>query len=275
MMTDEALFRGFGLDYHYLHFMEAIASCGSIEGKRVFEIGGCLPREIVIDHYKAAKWIGIDLPEYWKESGDQNPSARVQNNRMPLRDYSSIAEIDHLCLEGDVSRLPPSFNAQFDFVFSTSALEHVSDIRGTLSSAARILKSGGKFYAVAMQLWLSSTGHHLPTILKDGKPFELEAPLIPPWAHLYLSPEELQENLSTRLPGDVVQQIIYFTYLSPHINRAMPDDYERAFMAADFSGRCAVRIYEAPAPQDIQAKLETRYGTRRFDQWGIRLIGEK
>lgn len=271
----ETLFRSFGLDYHCLHLKEAIARCGSFEGKRVFEIGGCLPREIVIDHYKAAQWIGIDLPDYWKESGDPNPSARVRVKRMPLRDFSTIAEIDHLCLEGDIARLPPSYDSQFDFVFSTSALEHVSDIRRTLSSAARILRSGGKFFAVAMRLWLSSTGHHLPTILKDGKPFELEEPPIPPWAHLYMSPEELQESLSSRLPDDVVQQMIYFTFLSPQINRAMPEDYERAFMAAGFSGRSVVRIYEAPTPQDIQANLETRYGARRFDQWGIQLVGEK
>jgi SAM-dependent methyltransferase len=195
--------------------------------------------------------------------------------RKPLRGSTWQEETDHLCLLGDVTRLPASFGGRFDLVFSTSAFEHICDLPAAMSVAARALKSGGHFFAVAMRLWLSSTGHHLPPVYHDGKRVDVGSDILLPWMHLYLTPEEMEERLAGRLPNDVVQQIVHHIYLSAHINRAMPEEYERAFMAADFSGRTIHRIYEAPTPPDIQERLEGLFGPGRFDQWGVRIIGEK
>lgn len=269
------LFLRYGLDYHYLHLNDAIDACGPITDKRVFEIGGCLPREIVIGHFHAASWIGIDLPDYWRESGDLNPSSNVKVTRKPLNEAKWPEAEDHYCLQGDVVNLPPSFDGQFDLVFSTSAFEHISDIAAAMSAAARILKPGGRFFAIAFCLWLSSKGHHLPPLYHQGKPFPLEDGILLPWMHLYMTPEEMQERLLRQLPVEVVDQIIHHVYLSSHINRALPEEYEFAFMKADFKGRTVRRIYETPPSCEIQEMLERNYGERRFDQFGVCLIGEK
>lgn len=44
------LFDKYKLSYHFHHLEKAIELCGDIKGKSCFEIGGCLPEEIVIGH---------------------------------------------------------------------------------------------------------------------------------------------------------------------------------------------------------------------------------
>ncbi|TAN53294.1 MAG: class I SAM-dependent methyltransferase, partial [Rhodospirillales bacterium] len=185
-----ALFKDFGLDYHFEHLSLAIEMFGPLKGKRVLEIGGCLPREIVIDRLEAGEWIGTDLPGYWDESGDDNPSRRIGMNRKPLQGFNPGA-VDHVCLEGDVLELDSSLDGRFDLVFSVSAFEHIADIPATLSVASRALKEGGGLFATALPIWPSEKGHHLPPISDGGKEVSFSMLQVPPWPHLTLRPNEL------------------------------------------------------------------------------------
>ncbi|MBF0166565.1 MAG: methyltransferase domain-containing protein [Alphaproteobacteria bacterium] len=267
-MTLIEKFQAFGLSYHYDHLTTAISHCGPLTGKRVFEIGGCLPREIVCDELGASMWLGIDHSDYWEISGDDNPSNRIGVPRAPL-DGFYFGDAEHICLDGDILNLPASFMQAFDFVFSTSALEHVADLKGTLQIAANLLKRGGSFFAVAMPIWPSSRGHHLPPITCDNESFSFLNPPFPDWAHLTMDAEEMIEELSRWLPHETARQIAYMCYESPHINRAFVEDYEEAFLLAPFSERNLIRVPDRPIAGDIREKIISRHGEHRLDQYGI------
>lgn len=273
-MDLEQTFRSFGLSYHYDHLTTAIKHFGPLEDKRVFEIGGCLPREIVCERLGARSWIGLDKSDYWTESGDDNPSRLSQATSIPLAGFS-LEDADYACLEGDVLDLPPTFMGQFDLVFSTSAFEHVSDIRRTVQTASRLLKSGGGLFAVAMPIWPSSRGHHLPPIPYQDEVFSFTNPPIPDWAHLYMEPAEMAANLSLWLPGEVVDRIVYMCFDSPHINRAFVEDYEDSLSSASFSERHIISVPDRSVPGDIRARIEARQGKCQLEQYGICLVARR
>ena len=47
------------LSYQLNYAIECDQLCG-FAGKRVLEVGGCLPKELVIDHLGARQWLTID-----------------------------------------------------------------------------------------------------------------------------------------------------------------------------------------------------------------------
>jgi SAM-dependent methyltransferase len=120
----------------------------------------------------------------------------------------------------------------FDLVLSISTLEHVSDVDAVLSEIARVLKPGGLALFTFEPIWSCSYGHHLHHFGNCAK-------LVPPWAHLTRTPEQMRELLTGRWPEDAplsLDQAIEWTYSSQAINRLTVRDFRDRF------SRCPLKL---------------------------------
>lgn len=190
-----------------------------------------------------------------------------------------IAEADfelanHFCLDGDVTKTPASFDGKFDFVFSTSALEHVADVKSVLKTASRLLKPGGKMFCAAMVIWPSSRGHHLPNIECNGAVYNYSNSPVPNWAHLYMSKDQMREYLSD-FPKEISRKITYMCFESNQINRAFVEDFKEAFEESVFSSRRTAFVAEDEPPEEIARLIYEKHGKKRLGVLGICLLATK
>lgn len=124
----------------------------------------------------------------------------------------------------------PFQNQSFDAVFSSWIVEHVPSVEKYVEEQYRVLRPGGVSYVEWGPAWSSAMGHHILT-WKEGKTqlpdYELPTnttvcDLVPGWAHLVWTPEELRAHLSslslTRSDQDMALEIVFGSGPS-HSNR--------------------------------------------------------
>jgi SAM-dependent methyltransferase len=97
----------------------------------------------------------------------------------------------------------PLPSGSFDLIASNAVLEHVQDVPGFASEVARLLDTGGYFYAIIHSYYSVSGGHNMEWAYPDEQPSKN----VPPWDHL-------REN---RFPAWV------------YLNRCLPDQFKDAF----------------------------------------------
>jgi glycosyltransferase involved in cell wall biosynthesis/ubiquinone/menaquinone biosynthesis C-methylase UbiE len=103
----------------------------------------------------------------------------------------------------------------FDSVISLSTFEHVLDVSTALSEIARVLKPDGIALISFEPIWSCSLGHHLHHFGNCAK-------IVPPWAHLIWSTDEMRQFLAGRWPNDApisIEQAIEWIYEGHDINR--------------------------------------------------------
>jgi SAM-dependent methyltransferase len=74
----------------------------------------------------------------------------------------------------------PLPSSSFDLVASNAVLEHVADVPTFFAEVARLLDSGGYFYAIIHNFYSLSGGHSLEWAYPDERPSDN----VPPWDHL-------------------------------------------------------------------------------------------
>lgn len=74
----------------------------------------------------------------------------------------------------------PLPSSTFDLIVSNAVLEHVLDVPKFAAEVARLLKTGGYFYAIIHNFYSLSGGHNLEWAFPD----ELPSSNVPPWDHL-------------------------------------------------------------------------------------------
>ena len=122
----------------------------------------------------------------------------------------------HLIVE-DVHKL--DFRpGSFDVVFSIAVWEHIPDALPVFDKIADWLRSGGVHYGI-FQSWSGQVGHH---VFAPRQP----AHLVPPWAHLTDSAEELHTRLIAN-GGTKAEAagIVDWVHNSPEINRIPSRDF--------------------------------------------------
>ena len=118
----------------------------------------------------------------------------------------------------------PFEDNSFDLIYTISTFEHINGIGETLSEIKRVLKPGGKFFTDFCPIWTSIAGHHVychgPAMRQGYDRDEQVLNAIPPWAHLYMSEDEMEFYLSkTELNEDRIKAIIEFIFHGQDINR--------------------------------------------------------
>lgn len=159
------------LDAKVQKYLDLVLKNIPIEGKNVLEIGcgsGSLCRALL--QHNPLQITGIDyaLTTRWKET-------EISDKRLTLR------EADACNLD-----IPDS---SIDSIYSINVFEHIDNLKSALGEIGRVLKPGGKVFTIFSPIWTSRDGHHYKHWIEDIRKH------IPPWGHLFLSKQELQEAI--------------------------------------------------------------------------------
>src|SRR5688572_31384466 len=65
----------YGLTYHVPYAAQAEELIG-LAGQRVLEVGGSLPKELVLEELHVEQWIGLHNMAYWDELTDEGGGTR-------------------------------------------------------------------------------------------------------------------------------------------------------------------------------------------------------
>jgi Ser/Thr protein kinase RdoA (MazF antagonist)/SAM-dependent methyltransferase len=227
----------------------ACNSIVSLQGKRVLELGGVLPLEFV-RAFRPASWISLDL------------GAEERNEGW------------YRVVQGDAADTPlPTESC--DVVFSSSAFEHIGDLKGCLEEVARVLVPSGIVFSEFSPIWSGAQGHHLRGIARDVLR-KADAWPLPDWLHLMLTPSEMRSYLAERLPAEEIHHVERWLYRRTSLNRLCYEDYVYLFHN---TGLSVVRIdrREGPAPdaKTLRALRTRQPGRSSFQVKGMRVVLQK
>lgn len=228
-------------------------ACGrlyGIEGQRVLEIGGMLPRGFV-QAAAPASWTCVDLLiEEETEEGFYRQ------------------------LPGDAAQLP-LVDESVDRVFSSSAFEHISNLGAALAEMARVLRPGGVVYSDFSPIWSSAAGHHLRGAAREA----LRAAGIwppPPWFHLTKTRREMREYLGEHLEAEDQRIVERWLYRRPSINRLFYEDFVHLFHVSPLRvRRVDPKIGETPDEATLELLRRRQPGRSNFHVTGFRVALSK
>lgn len=131
-------------------------------------------------------------------------------------------------MHGDATALPFEDNT-FDIVSTIATFEHINGIPETLAEIRRVLKPFGKCYIAFSPIWTSVCGHHvysyLPAFSEECKEKGMDRDeelvrVIPPWGHLYMSPDEMEKYLLNHgFEQNRAKNVLARMYFNNDINR--------------------------------------------------------
>ena len=185
-MLEQLLRNEFGLTYQVGMLFDAEKEIG-LKGKRVLEIGGALPKKLVLDHIGAKVWVGIEKQDFYKEIGGCRDSGHI----ISFSDYDKI--LDYAVVDDYAENMSDSFSEKFDAIVSFAAFEHINRLPAVLIKMHKALRPGGKLYSIYSPIWPCHCGHHLHRVVdKAGNCFITGDCPIPPFGHLLMTPPQIR-----------------------------------------------------------------------------------
>jgi SAM-dependent methyltransferase len=276
-----ALQKEFGLYYHVPYAAKAAEMVG-FAGKRVLEVGGSLPPGFVRDHLGAAQWTAVEELSYWQVIDNvehrATPLQKSYTRKLAAATAADTEAHEYLLLDGAIEHAPTTLNDQYDVAFSIACFEHLSRLPKALSAIHRALKPGGKLFAMFSPIWSAWDGHHLPKITDSrGQTFYFgKNNPIPPWGHLACSPSEMFEFLLTKTDPTAAEEMVYYIYHAPNINRLFAEDYLRYIALSPFEVRTMIETFKRPITPALQAELEHFHpGKKLFSNNGYLVVLQK
>jgi SAM-dependent methyltransferase len=264
----------FSLSYHVPYAAKAAEMVG-FAGKRVLEVGGSLPPAFVRDHLGAAQWTAIEELSYWQVIDNvehrATPLQKSYTRKIAAATAADTEANEYLLLDGAIENAPETLNGLYDVAFSIACFEHLSRLPKALTAVYRALKPGGKLFAMFSPIWSAWDGHHLPKITDSkGQTFYFgKNNPIPPWGHLACSPSEMFEFLLTKTDPTAAEEMVYYIYHAPNINRLFAEDYLRYIALSPFEMTNLVETFKRPVPPNLQAELENFHpGKKLFSNNG-------
>ena len=270
-----ALQQRFGLTYHLPYLFQGETMVG-FQGMDVLEVGGSLPRELVMDILGANRWVSLEAMRYWDEVGVGGGGTRpTEDLSRRIQDISTFADLQpHTLLEGLVEDLPACMENSFDRIFSIACFEHIHTLGLALEKMHASLKPGGKLFTMFSPIWSAHDGHHLPNMTDaNGKFWSAGKSPVPPWAHLLFSPAQMEAHLLTKTDRRTASQMIYNIYHNQHINRLFTEDYIEYIRQSPFEAENIQLTFPANIPPNIQQALEAQHPRKKhFANNGLLLV---
>lgn len=276
--NSEELKTRFGLSYHIPYLYTGEESVG-FSSHRVLEVGGSLPKELVIDELGSETWWAIEDFDYWtslpKDGGGTRPK------ELPAKLLADVTvedlEAPHRILLGKVEELPDAMQEQFTRIFSIACFEHIHRLGLALEKMYAALRPGGLLFTMFSPIWSAHEGHHIPDIVDgNGVKWTKGKPPFGPWSHLLMSPPEMEQYLKTKMDAKSAADLVYHIYHNPHINRFMTEDYVRYFHQSPFEIEKIIPSFQVPIDDKVQAGLEERCpGYKHFSNCGILAVLRK
>lgn len=276
----------YNLSYH-VPYAFAGEDLAGLAGMDVLEVGGSLPKDFVLNELKANSWTGMESPEYAMQAKKEfqvEENKRFFGSTLPnIHQAASgfhepiLSEGSHTIFYANMEDLPETHYEKYDRIFSIAAFEHILKFPQALRKMHAALKPGGKLFSMFSPIWSSHNGHHLPPISDaSGKTFNFNKSPIPPWGHLLMRPAQLYDFLCQRTDAETSEQLVYFVYTSPHINRFFTEDYARfvglsAFKILKFEGTFMINLQ----PDVLQNLKLLHPGREHFANNGILMVLER
>lgn len=251
------------LTYHTPYLKHFLAGFDA-KGKDILEVGGALPRELVINHLGCNSWTCTESPDYDNELGEANQQT-ILGPQTNDGCYSTVLS--------NIEDFDDSHTERYDCIFSIACFEHIARLPEALDAMHRCLKKGGLLFSMFSPIWSSYVGHHL-FHCKVPEPYaELTKPyILGPWEHLLKTRYQLHTDLTQRFDKSFADELIYNTFNSPHINRYFTEDYIRFVYQTKFQIEEFSATYKEPMPDGMQKALEDAHpGYKMFDNTGILL----
>jgi ubiquinone/menaquinone biosynthesis C-methylase UbiE len=160
-----------------------------------------------------------------------------------------------LLLKMDAVRL--AFPAEmFDIIVSFSTFEHIRDVPSVLSEIARVLKPGGVVLISFEPIWSCSYGHHLHH-------FGVWTKLVPPWAHLLWTPQQMREALARDYPKEAtlsLEQMIAWVYDEDDLNRMNIRQFRTLFQRCPLAIEWLIELKEENIDHNALEQAAARTG---------------
>lgn len=272
MTVDLDRFEGkFGLLNYHIPYLKQFLSEYDVRGKDILEVGGAMPKEIVIDILGANSWTCTEDPDYdltlQKDSNQQSIRGETANNPR----YTPILK--------RIEDFEEKYNNTFDCIFSIACFEHIGRFPEALRKMWQVLKPGGKLFSMFSPIWSCHEGHHLYHLDIPNRflhPGSESPKILQPWEHLLKNRERLYVDLCARFDREFAEQVVYEVHNSPHINRYFSEDFQRFVVDSPFHLEKFFPTFSVPLPEGYQAALETSCpGYKRFDNMGLYLFASK
>jgi ubiquinone/menaquinone biosynthesis C-methylase UbiE len=156
---------------------------------------------------------------------------------------------------GSTATGTPADDDEFDFVYSWSAFEHISDPIAVLREIRRILRPSGHFFLQLWPFYLSAKGSHLWEWFEED------------YHHLLANDRDIVAELAASdvHPADWTS---YMTHEFETLNRVTLEELQRAVLAAGFDVR---RLELITAPTILPATLG-RYAWADLAIGGVKLL---
>ena len=232
--------------------LEECVIANLIENKHVLEIGGHTPREHVADlNFKSWTCLDLTIPNICEQP-------------------------DYCWVNGDVRSL--DFEPEsFDFIIATHSFEHVNNLDVALDSCYKTLKSGGFLSSLYGPLWSCHNGYHINVIDENNNLIQFnDHDVIPKWAHLLYSKEELSELLAGKYSESLINQMLFQVYDSDRVNRLFYEDYINIINNSGFK-ILELRNWHKPIYPDkeTQQVLEKKYNRTNFGSISTKILLQK
>ena len=265
-MTDLEFDTLFELSPHQGSFFREFMRVYDIRGKDILELGGAMPRKLVLDFCQANSWTCVQSEEYSKHRSDnQQPSQ--SDSSAGYRFYFTQAE--EFCEE---------HKQKYDAVFSIAAFEHFLHLPKVLRLLPNLLKPEGVLFSIFAPIWSGPYGQHFTHILPErfkasNSEFTGTQQLFDtPWDHLLLSSSQYLHRYSEKFDREFAELLTYETFHSPQINRLFLDDYRLIARDANFKSKILVPQFILPIElQEFYRKqletLQVKFKTASYDDF--------
>lgn len=166
-------------------------------------------------------------------------------------------------------------DSTFDLVISANVIEHAPNPDRFISEAARVLKPDGLCFIETAPVWTSARGHHIMEMMvAENCPQETafidDGSVIPEWAHLNLSRDELERILAEKLQPETVQYILWYLYDSNDLCKqpwsSLSESFHRHFPHMHLMPRPLPGIDLSKMPAD---------GREDYLVYGFKAVGRK
>ena len=252
----------------------------------VLEVGGCLDRDVVTNYLGVRSWVALENYEYWMSLASSEPRRIATDERMGEESVSRMEACDdpaslhpYGIILGKIEEIPTCFHAKFDRIFSSACFEHIHRMQTALDAMYECLKPGGLAFSYFAPIWSSHNGHHLPiTIDSEGREwgFGDQSNPLPPWAHLVMTPPEMQKHLEVKMDRATASEIVYHVYHNMHINRFFAEDYIEFFNQSEFVLKHLKPFSVSKATESTMQFLKRLHPDRgMFEYGGLSVVLEK
>ncbi len=158
---------------------ETAEFCGGIAGMSMLNLGcGEMLTDFGLLNQNVKQIVGLDLDPRPPEHLNAVIEKLERHDISPPKDYAERITYQHY----DGLHFPFA-DGQFDFVFSWSAFEHVSDVPAVLAEIRRVLTDNGRAFLQVYPWYHCFAGSHLSDFIPE------------PYFHLRRSPEWVREQL--------------------------------------------------------------------------------